>query len=126
MRFHCNLQLRHRGDEAGTPRAGVVELLDDLVPEVPGQDDDVVGPGRAQRVLGDDRDPAARHVLALLGRIAVDDPADQVGPHAGVVHERVALGGGTVGRDAAAGTPRLDQEGDEVVLDLVDPGLEAS
>ena len=51
--------MRHRGDEAAAPRARVVELGDELVAQVPGQQHDVVGSRLAQPLLADDRDAAA-------------------------------------------------------------------
>ena len=40
------------------------------------------------------------HVEPVLVHVAVDDEVDELGPDAGVVEERAALGGGAVGRDA--------------------------
>src|SRR5882757_318364 len=67
-----HLERRNGEHQLAAPLADVAQLLADLGPQVPGQDEDVVG-----TVLGDpvrvvDRDVRARQEPALLVRAAVD------------------------------------------------------
>ncbi len=71
-----------------------------------------------------DRDRGPRHELTLLRRCGVANVGQQVGLDARVVEQRVAFGGGAVGRDLLAVAFLIDQEPEQVVLDRVGPRLE--
>src|SRR5215210_26868 len=114
-----------RDDEAGAPLARVGELLDDLRPQVPGQDEDVVGPRLGEALGRLDRDVGAGQPHPLLIWIAVDGVLEKVGADPAVVEERVALSGGAVARDDLALSARADEELEEVSLERLDPRPEA-
>ena len=81
------------------PRRDVLRLLrEDLVGEVPGQEQAVVGLLGEQVLDRADRLVRAGHVHALLPRVAVDHGLDELGADADGVDERAALGRRAVGR----------------------------
>jgi hypothetical protein len=88
----------------------VAQLRDDLLLEVPGEDQDEVGAFLLERLGVVDRDVRAWEELALLIRIAVDGELEQVAPDPAVVEQRVALAGSTISSDALTITARVDQE----------------
>src|SRR5262245_33858306 len=61
-----DLKLGDREDQPAPPRPDVAQLLADLVPEIPGQDENVVGPGLGEALGRMDRDMRAREELPLL------------------------------------------------------------
>ena len=61
----------------------------------------------------------------LLVRRRVGHIGQQVGPHAGIVEQRVALGSGAVAGHAAAGALAVDQEVQQIVLDALGTRLQA-
>ena len=91
-----DLELGDREDELAAPLPDVAELVADFVPEIPRQDQNVVGLGLGQALRRVDRDMRARQELALLDRAAVDRVREQVGPDTAVVEQRVALARGAV------------------------------
>src|ERR1041384_5057922 len=74
-----------REDQPASPGPDVGELLADLVPEVPRQDEDEIGPGLLEALGRVDRDVRAREELPLLHRAAVHGVGQQVRPDAAVV-----------------------------------------
>ena len=83
-----------RGDrehQLAAPRADVLELPADLVPQIPWQDEDVVGPRLGQALGRVDRDVRAWEKLSLLDRAAVDGVGEQIRSDAAVVEQGVAL-----------------------------------
>src|SRR6478735_8802949 len=89
-----DLQAWNGENQPAAPLAHVGQLGDELVAQVPGQDQHVVG-----FVLGDllgrqDRDAGARGEPAVLVGVAVDGVSKQVGPDPAVVEQRVALARG--------------------------------
>ena len=92
----------NRDDEAAAAGAVLGLLRQDLVGEVPGQQQHVVGLVLEQPLGRQDRQPAARHVAALLVRIAVDHVLEGLAAEAAVAEQRRALGGGAVGGDPPA------------------------
>src|SRR5437773_275941 len=90
------LQGRDRDDQPAAPLAHVAELCADLLPQVPRQDEDVVGPGLREPLGRVDRDVRARKELTLLDRAPVNGVLEQVRPDAAVVQQRVALARGAV------------------------------
>ena len=95
---------------------------DDLVLQVPGQDQDVVGLGLVDGLDRLDRDVRARREAAVLVGVAVDGEVEEVGADAAVVEQRVALA-----RRAVAARSRLpcslrgDQEREQLALGRVAP-----
>src|SRR5271156_4080867 len=67
-----DVELGDREDELPAPGTDVVELLADLIPQVPRQDEDVIGPGFGQAFRRVDRNVRAGQELPLLDRAAVD------------------------------------------------------
>src|SRR5262245_57050883 len=93
---------RDRDDELGPPLARVRQLLEDLVLEVPGEYEDVVGPSFSDPLGSVDRDVRAREEAALLVRVAVDGEVDEVAADPAVVEQRVALTRRSVAGDRLA------------------------
>src|SRR4051812_15046478 len=67
-----------RDDEARAPLARVGELGNDLVAQVPRQDEDEVGARLGEALGALDRDVCPRQVHALLVGVAVDGVLEQV------------------------------------------------
>ena len=105
-----DLQPRHGGDEFRPLRGKRRLFRPDLVGDVPRQDEQKIGPALLQGFGRQDRDVAARHELALLGGRGVADEGQEVRLHAGVIEQRVALGGGPIGSDRFSGSLLLDEE----------------
>src|SRR5215207_10053662 len=80
-----------RDDELAAPGADVTHLLDDLVLEVPRQDQDVVGLELVERLDRMDRDVHAGGEPAVLVRVAIDRELEEVGADPAIVQKRVAL-----------------------------------
>ena len=87
-----------RARRTPAPLADVAVLRDDLVAQVPGQDQHEVGLRLAQRPRGARSGCASRAGAALLVRVAVDRVVEEVGADAAVVQQRVALGRRAVAR----------------------------
>ena len=84
-----NFHLGDRHDELSAPVADAGHLLHHFVPDVPGEDEDVVGLAVGDGFRREDRDVRAGEVAALFVRAAVDGEFEQVGPNAAEVQERV-------------------------------------
>src|SRR6266850_7300308 len=106
-------------DELAAPFADVRHLLHDLVPEIPGQDQDVVRLGLADPVWVEDRHVGARQELALLVRAAIHRVVEEVRPDAAVVQQGVALAGCAVAGNGLALALGGDQEIEELALGLL-------
>ena len=102
-------------DQAPAPLPDVGELLGELVAQVPGQDQHVVGLVLGDPLRREDRDPGAGGEPAVLVGVAVDRVRQQVGPDAAVVEQRVALAGGAVADHLLARAARVDEKRHEVV-----------
>ena len=98
-------ELGDRDDELAAPSADVAHLLDDLVLEVPRQDQDVVGLERVDRVDRMDRDVHAGREPAVLVRVAIDRELEEVGADPAVVQKRVALARRAVAADRPCPRP---------------------
>ena len=93
---------RDRDDDSARPtRACRTSWADDLVLEVPREDQDEVRTGVLERLRMLDRDVGAGQELALLVRVAIDREVEQVGADAAVVEQRVALARRAVAGDRA-------------------------
>src|SRR5262245_22276070 len=93
------LELGDRKDELSAPGSDVVELFDDLVAQVPRQNEHVIGPRLGQAFGRVDRDVRARQELALFERTPIDGVLDEVRADAAVVQQSVALAGRAVSGD---------------------------
>src|ERR1700759_2037735 len=113
-----------REDEPSPPRPDVAELATYLLPQVPGQDEDVVGPGLGETLRRVDRYMGTGEVPALLHRRAVHRVGEKIRPDAAVVEQRVALARSAVAGHGPALTRRGEQEVEQVALDLQDRGRE--
>ena len=89
------------GRRTARPTRARRQLRHDLVLQVPGQDQDVVGTCLLERVGMPDRDVRAGQELPLLVRVAVDRELEEVRTDAAVVEQRVPLARGAVAGDRA-------------------------
>src|SRR6185369_8874059 len=96
----------------------MAHLLDNLLLQVPRQNEDVVGLGRVDRIHGQDRNMHPRRELAVLVRIAIDGEIEEVGSNPAIVEERIALAGSSISADSLAGLLDPDQERQEAALGL--------
>src|ERR1035437_1996862 len=120
-----NDKFRNRRYKVPAPSLDVLKLLLHFRLQVPGQNDDVRWLRVLEARLVHNRNATARHVLALLCRIAIRYERNQIGPYAGVVHQGVTLGRGPIGGDKLVLALGIQQESKEIVLDFVALGLEA-
>ena len=96
--------------------ADMAHLRDDLVLQVPGQDQDVVGLGLVDRLDRQDRNVHARREAAVLVGVAVDGEVEEVGADAAIVEQRVALARRAVAADRLALVLGRDQERQQPAL----------
>src|SRR5438552_14942544 len=99
-RQYCHL--RDRDYEPPAPVTDIGNLLHDLVPDVPGKDQHVVGARVANFVRVKDRYPGPRQVATLLVRAAVHGEIKEVRAHTAVVEQRISLRRRAVADDALA------------------------
>src|SRR4051812_10892718 len=114
-------QLRRARREAPAPLADEVELLHDLVLEVPGQDHDHVGPVLADLPGRGDRDVAAGREVARLVRVQVACVVDEVRADPAVVEKCVPVRRSAVPDDAQLVGLQGDEEVEDLALVLRDP-----
>src|ERR1022692_4025452 len=95
-------QLRCARGKAAAPLADEAQLLDDLVLEVPGQDQHDVWLVFAQSIRRADRDVATRQQMPLLVWVQIAGVVDEVTAHPAVVEQGVALRRGAIAGDAQA------------------------
>ena len=96
----------------------IAELPADFVPQIPRQDENVIGFRLGQAFWRVDRDMRAGQELPLLDRTAVDRVGEQVRPDAAVVKQRVALARGAVSGHRPSLTGSSEEEAEQVALDL--------
>src|SRR5215831_16038390 len=104
-------------DQPAAPRPDVVKLSGDFVFEVPGQNENIVGPGFGEALGRIDRDMGAREELPLLHRAPVNGVREKVRADTAVVEQRVALARGAVPGDGSAVARRGEQKRQQVALD---------
>src|SRR5215472_16699488 len=112
-----DVKLGDRENQPSPPRLDVVKLLADLVPEIPGQDENVVGPGLGEAFRRVDRDMRAREELPLLHRAPVNGVLQEIRADPAVIEERVSLARGAVARDGMAVARRREQKPQQIALD---------
>src|SRR5712664_3618815 len=105
-----------RDDELGAPGAHMGELFQDLVLEVPGQDEDVVGLLLVDLRWRMDRNVGSGEKLPLLVRGLVDRELDQIAADPAIVEEGVALPRRAVTRDTLSLFSSADQCLEEAAL----------
>src|ERR1700722_14179357 len=113
-------QLRRARSEASAPLADEAELLDDLVLQVPRQDQHHIWSVLAQSLRRADRNVRARQEVALLVRVQVACVVDEIAADAAVVEQCVALRRGAVAGDPQTLALELDQEAEDLALVLLD------
>src|SRR5919198_2003709 len=107
-----------RHDELAAPLADVRHLLDDLVRQVPRQDQHVVRASLADALWMVDRHARPRKELALLVRASVHGEVDEVCSDAAVVEKGVAFPRGAVPSDRLPAILRVDKKFQELSLRL--------
>src|SRR5690606_26235869 len=103
-------------DELRAPADDVVHLADNLVLEVPWQDEDVVRLCLVDRIDRLDRDMHAWCEAAVFVGIAIDREVEEIGADGAIIEQRVALSRRAVTADLLAFALCRDQEGQEVTL----------
>ena len=97
-----NSRLRDRNDETAAPSSDDAHLLDDLVLEIPWQQQHVIGSSLGDGIGCQDRNAVTRQITALLEDIAIDCEFDNIRSDAAIVQQRIALGGRAIGGDGGA------------------------
>src|SRR6185369_16673808 len=111
---------RDRHDEARAPVTRVAELRDDLVLEVPRQDEDVVRLYLVDARWMEDWNVGSGQELALLVGVTVYRELDEITSDAAIVQQRVAFARSAIADDALARSLGLDQELEQLALGLPD------
>src|SRR5262249_12045442 len=106
-------RFRDRHDEPSPAAAVLRLLLDDLVREVPGEDQEIVGLRLQDPLYRDDRDVRARRVEPVLEPAPVGEEVQERSVDPVVVQERVPLRRGPVAGQAPARAPELPEERDQ-------------
>src|SRR5690349_6726480 len=101
--------MRERHDETASPLNVLLLLGNDLVGEVPCQQQDIVGLGPHKFVHIENRQRDTRHVKPLLVGASVDDEIEAFGADAEGVEQRASLCCRTVGGDGSAAPAKLVQ-----------------
>ncbi len=113
LRRLCRIDHGHKrngNNELRAPGRDVVHLLDDLVLEVPRQDQDVVRLSLVDRIDRPDRNVHARREAAVLVGVAIDREVEEVGSDGAIVEQRVALARRAISADRFAFVLGRDQE----------------
>ena len=108
------------------PLTCVCELAHDLVLQVPRQDEDLIGLRLGDPLGRVHRDVRTRQEAPVLIGVAIHRVLQQIRADSAVVEQGVALGRGAITHDLLAIALAAEQEGQEVVLDLVSDVLEAA
>src|ERR1044071_8917493 len=107
---------RDGDDEFAAPFANFVHLIDDLLFEIPGQDEDVIGFRFKDFSGSEDRNMSAREELALLVRVAIDGVVEEIGADTAIIEQSVTFSGSAIARDAFALASGIDEELEEAAL----------
>src|SRR5262245_3001657 len=101
--------------QAPTPLANIVELLRNLVLEVPRKNQHVIRLFRSEPLDRMDRDVRTRKILPVLERVAIDRERHEVGSDARMVEQSVALARGAVAGYPSPLPGTIHEELDEIV-----------
>src|SRR5581483_3695828 len=115
-RSRVNIHLGDRHDEACAPAAHVSQLLDDLVFNVPRQDQNEVRFGLVYGLRRQNRDMSTRSELAVLVRVTVDGIVDEIRADTAVVEQRVAFARRSVADNRFARAFGLDEKVQQATL----------
>src|SRR6185437_7612563 len=105
-----NLECGYGHDESPPPAADVLQLLDNFIPQVPWQDQQIIGPHLLDPFRSQDWNPGAGEQLPLLVRVAINGKWEQVGAHSAIIQQGIALGGSAVGGHDLAGLGTVNEE----------------
>src|SRR5690349_11032499 len=81
----AHLNLGNRNDEFPAPVADVGKLIDDLVLQIPGQDQDVVRSRLLNSLGREDRDMGSRQKFVVLVWVAINGVVDKVRTNPAVI-----------------------------------------
>src|SRR6266852_5399394 len=114
----------HGDDEPAAPLAVGVLLLEDLIGQVPGQQEQVIGAALLHNVGGKDGQVGARRIQAQLDGRPVDDEVQRLATDAAVIEQGRAFGGGSIARKARIVLFEVREEAAQLTLQLPHPGSE--
>src|SRR6266851_8484828 len=105
-----NLHLRDGHDEFATPFANETVLLDDLVFQVPGKDQQEIRLRLPNPIRRINRDVRAGQESAMLVGIAVHGIVEKISSDSAVIQQRIAFAWRPIPRDLFPAAFRLNQE----------------
>src|SRR5208282_1127323 len=111
-----NLHFRNRDDKLSAPFPDERQLLHNLILQIPRQDENVVGPRRAQLFGRKNRDVGARQESSVLVRIAIHCEIHKIRADAAVIQERISFSRSPVADDFLAVSLRMNQELEQLTL----------
>ena len=94
--------MRNRSDKPDPIGAQVRQLAQDLVAQIPGQDENIIWAVVIERFNRAHRNMAARQERVLFGRIAIHSIGDQVAANAAIIEQRIAFRSRAIGRNGSA------------------------
>src|SRR5258708_15955339 len=119
-----DLRRRNGDDEPAASLAMGVLLLEDLIGQVPGQQEQVIGAALLHDLGGEDGQVGARRVQALLDGRPIDDEVQRLAADAAVIQQGRALGGGAIAREARVVLLEVREQTAELTLQPPYPGSE--
>src|SRR5260370_32194710 len=119
-----DLRRRNGDDETAAPFAVGVLLLEDLIGQVPGQQEQVIGAALLHNLGGKDGQVGARRIQALLDGRPIDDQVQRLATDAAVIEQGRAFGGGSIAGEARIVLFEVREESAQLTLPLPHPGSE--
>src|SRR5262245_36190236 len=105
-----NGQLRDRDDKSPTPTPDVRQLLNDLLLQIPRQNQHIVGTSFADLLRWENWDMGTWQELAMFVWIAVHRVVEEIGADAAIVEQRISLAWCAVASDTFSGPLGVDEE----------------
>src|SRR5258706_6922405 len=119
-----DLRGRNGDDEPAAPLAVGVLLLEDLIGQVPGQQEEVIGAALLHDLGGEDGQVGARRVQALIDGRPIDDEVQRLAADAAVIQQGLAIGGSAIAREARVGLLEGREEPSQLTLQPPESGSE--
>src|SRR6266851_544939 len=119
-----NLRRRNGDDKPAAPFAVGVLLLEDLIGQVPRQQEQVIGAALLNNLGGKDGQVGARRIQSLLDGRPIDDEVQRLAADAAVIQQGRAFGGGSIARQARIVLFEVREEPAQLTFQLPHPGSE--